>query len=1011
MVAYKDFIELYPSLTSGGAFNSFSGLNVVEVYEKTVAALVGTGYAGVYVIYDEFSKYLETNIADASVNEIKLLQDFAEKCNRSANNQMHLLLICHKDISNYIDGKLPKEKVDGWRGVSGRFEHIEIRNGFAQSYELIESSIVKDETLWTRFLKKNSRALNLLEEASVLSNLADSASVSVLVKGCYPLHPVTTFLLPRISEKVAQNERTLFTYLTSAEKNALHEAYSMLKEEALSFITPDNLFDYFEPLFRRESYTSEVHSLFELTSRILARFENESLESKIIKTLMLIYVVAQFESLAPTKNQIVTAFTSTESSVDAIERAIDVLIREDAVVYLRRSNGYLKLKESSGVNIEEEISRVIERNKSEFTTSKILDEITTGKAIFPSRHNTENEIVRFFQCGYLSSDDYWKLEENSYRYKGHEDGHLLAVLPKNIEDLEEIKASIERVSAQHSNTVFIIPKKYKEIEDVVLHYKAALILKDEVKEDSLLADEYEVFLEDYSEVIASFGSAYFQPELKAALYYHNGKKAKVFRKAQLSELLSCICDSVYPNTPVINNEAINKHDLSTAAIHSRTKVLSGLCSPILEPNLGLQGNGQECSIMRSVFAVTGIISNLETSPAVDLRPADSKMLLVFDTIRDFFYSGDGNDSFSVLYDLLTTDKRGIGLKRGLVVLFLATVLREDWNNLLLLKGSDEQRLTAGILNDLDCNPGQFYVKPIEWTPEKAEFVDGVKALFVDYLSSAQSRGDFTQAVDAISRWYLSLPRFTKTATRIYGGSFHTESYANMPQEYLSFFKALKRTDINPREFLFEGLPKIFKTEKPDKGLLKYVSEAKEYLDNYVTQTSQTISDDLRLFFDPSAHPDASLASIIHEWSDNLSEDLREQVFAGSTNRILSAITAFTSDEENSLRRLYKSVTSLRIEDWDERTIQVFISEMGRFKDVIERFAADSSSDTTHTALRISFKGQSGDIETKSFQHVSLTPRAKLLKNEIETAIEEMGQSIDDSEKRQVLFDVLREICQ
>ena len=52
-----------------------------------------------------------------------MLQDFAEKCNRSGEYQLHLMLISHKEISNYIDS-LPKQKVDGWRGISERFLHV-----------------------------------------------------------------------------------------------------------------------------------------------------------------------------------------------------------------------------------------------------------------------------------------------------------------------------------------------------------------------------------------------------------------------------------------------------------------------------------------------------------------------------------------------------------------------------------------------------------------------------------------------------------------------------------------------------------------------------------------------------------------------------------------------------------------------------------------------------------------------------------------------------------------------
>lgn len=36
-----------------------------------------------------------------------------------------------------------------------------------------------------------------------------------VIYDCYPLHPVSTFILPRLSERVAQNERTLFTFISA----------------------------------------------------------------------------------------------------------------------------------------------------------------------------------------------------------------------------------------------------------------------------------------------------------------------------------------------------------------------------------------------------------------------------------------------------------------------------------------------------------------------------------------------------------------------------------------------------------------------------------------------------------------------------------------------------------------------------------------------------------------------------------------------------------------------------
>ena len=75
---YQDFEAIYPLLTAGSVFNPFLGFDVVELYENAAKGLKSRGFSGIFVVYDEFSKYLEANIASASVSDTKMLQDFAQ---------------------------------------------------------------------------------------------------------------------------------------------------------------------------------------------------------------------------------------------------------------------------------------------------------------------------------------------------------------------------------------------------------------------------------------------------------------------------------------------------------------------------------------------------------------------------------------------------------------------------------------------------------------------------------------------------------------------------------------------------------------------------------------------------------------------------------------------------------------------------------------------------------------------------------------------------------------------
>lgn len=170
--AYAEFERLYPLLTAGSVFNPFLGFDVIELYEHAVKGIRSRGYSGIYLVYDEFSKYLEANIADASVSDIKMLQDFAEKCNRSGEQQMHIMLISHKEISNYID-KLPKQKVDGWRGVSERFRHTHLNYNFSQTYEII-SAVIRKSDAWASFCASHAAEFDALRQLYEVHPLFDN---------------------------------------------------------------------------------------------------------------------------------------------------------------------------------------------------------------------------------------------------------------------------------------------------------------------------------------------------------------------------------------------------------------------------------------------------------------------------------------------------------------------------------------------------------------------------------------------------------------------------------------------------------------------------------------------------------------------------------------------------------------------------------------------------------------------------------------------------------------------
>ena len=121
----------------------------------------------------------------------------------------------------------------------------------------------------------------------------------------------------------------------------------------LSFITPDYLYDYFENELRKELNSSDIHKVYALATKILRNFNPNSLSAKIIKCIAVIHFVQQFERLAPVTDTICNIYCMEYDSKEVIE-CIKNLINEQYILYRKLSNNFLCLKETSGIDINEE---------------------------------------------------------------------------------------------------------------------------------------------------------------------------------------------------------------------------------------------------------------------------------------------------------------------------------------------------------------------------------------------------------------------------------------------------------------------------------------------------------------------------------------------------------------------------------------------------------------------------------------------------------------------------------
>ena len=1008
---YNLFLKLYTKLTSGSEFNPFLGFDVVDIYEKVSLGLKDKGYSGLYVIYDEFSKYLESSISNATIDDIKLLQDFAEKCDRSKNFQLHLMLISHKDLSNYIDKKLPKKHIDGWRGVSGRFKHINIHNDYSQTYEVISHAIKKEERFWDKFRNDNNNNFNDIKKALLSLKLFDIEEMDIVIDGCYPLHPISTYVLPRLSEKVAQNERTLFTFLSTNEKNTL-KTFIDNSDDLFPVLTPDYIYDYFEILLRKEHYDSITSKIYRIAKKVIEKIKDNELGKKIVKTIAIIYLIEDFDKLKPDLDIIIKVYTS-QYNIKDINTAIDSLIKNDCVIYLNRSDGFLKIKEHSSINIQKEINYYVEKSKNTFQLKKVLNKIKMDSYLYPTAYNDENEIIRYFEFSFINFNEFndvdnWEIKiENSTS-----DGVIYAILPNSDDDIAKIKLKLDNCNINNDRIVFIFPKKFVEIENLAKEYQVVLDLIEKYREDNLTLDELNIYLEDLDGIIKEYIYSYTKPEYGTMNYYHNGRSFKCNRKAHLSSKLSEICNILFPNTPIINNETVNKNHISSVTLKSRNKVISKLLDDEIEFNLGLSGNGQEISILRSILIQTKILENEELSTRINLNPEDEKIRNVLKIISDFFIDTDTDKekNFKDLYDILKSPQFGIGLRSGVIPIFIATVIHK-YKKRIVIKNKDLEIATNfDSLNLINENPENFSVFLVKWDNDKENYLTKIEQLFQDYIIEKEKNiNSFSFIVQAMSRWFLSLPQYSKELKYIYLGLDQREK---LSKNEIILISALKNPSLNAKEFLFTKLPEIYNFKNFNCESVNFLKESKKILDYAKNNLINGLILDLKVFFDDSKDNSGnSLITVIKDWYEALDEITKNHLFNNNEDKLLKIMSNISNDEIMFIEEIAKLTTGLRIDDWNDNTINLFKNEILQFRDNVINFNNNSKNIINKSNIyNLSFVSATGEETNKTFSKNDYSPRAKLLMNELYTSIEEMGKSITVHEKRQVLIELLENLC-
>lgn len=982
--AYKLFLNIYPVISSGIEFNPMINTDIVKIYEEFNNEIcLKYGFKGLFIVFDEFSKFIEGSVDRNNSFELKILQDFAELSNRSKENQIHLACITHKSINQYIS-KIPSNKIDAWRAIEGRFKEIYFTTSSKQNFNLIGNTInILDKIKMNYILEETESVKEHYSKAFYLYSdiyKEEKEYQEEIVRNCFPLNAITTYCLPRISEKVAQNERTLFTFLCKKGNNTLWNF--IRNEEEGKLLELDILYNYFEILFKKEIFNRNIRDLWIKTDSLLQKKLDEE-EKKIIKAIGIINIVSDFERLKPTRDILNMAFSEFDT-----DKTIEKLLHKGILIE-RKNNDILDYMPGVSIDINQCIEDTIKTKLKKINLVEELNKIFPLGYITPKRHNDENLMTRFFENRYIDVKEILEYENLNHLVEDTiSDGIILNLVYSSENELEKVNEKF--CKENFGNIVFNIPKKEFKKEYEVLKLLAIKYLKNNetfLEQDESIFDYLEIIEEDLLEELYNYMSNNFEIDNSNSNIIINGEKQKVDTQEEFNKLISQICDNVFNKTVKINNEMINKNKITAPILKARTKIIDSLLNDEIE----IEGNSPEVTIARATLKNKQLLNG--NNGTDDIR-------LVLDEIRMKILNSEKEKlSFKDIYNYLEGFDYGIRMRRGVIPIYIAYIIKEFEEKIVIYFGkrnSKEIEIDSKIFNAINENPEEYFLKLDLGTKEKEEYFILLDELFGKYSGKRKNKNKYVNLLNNMQEWMKSLDNFTRN---------HIEKFSlkeKISKENILFRRELLKYDVNSREFIFEKLPKIF-NQNDYKNLYKELFKSKLYFDNRNNEIKNQMIEWTKNAFIENYK--GSLSGALQKWNRDLDRFRKEYIYNIITNRLLEFLNSLNeNNDENIIEELAFILTGLSINDWNDVTYDSYKNELLESLDTIKNLKEETNSNETITFIL----NGSSNIE-KRFSKEEISPLGNTLLNELEEVVDEYGSALTDNEKRTILFNLLEKL--
>lgn len=711
----------------------------------------------VLLVLDELGKNLEYAVNHSGTQDLYLLQQIAE-LRYKGKYQVHFVGMLHQSFAGYSE-RLSAIEQNEWTKIQGRFENLQFTESANQMTRLIGQAIEQSDNVALICAQKAKVWFEALKPVFVDQGIAERD-----LSAAYPLHPITALVLPTLCTRYAQNDRSLFTFLTSQEPHGLTEFLTSrtLDDDQVPTLQLHQLYDYFVESATGLASRINLQRWVEIQSLIQdAQTQNDEI-LKVLKTIGILNLITATGSLKASPDLVAFALCDRPDDTSALKRWQAVIkdLTQKGIITYRSQVDDLRIWEGSDFNVEAAIYQTLEEER--LPLAPLLSRARPLKPVVAQRHYTTTGNLRYFEQQYADSlSPLMTLCCNI----PNADGLIVYWLDRQTPDEIPAQTADGKPLVVVTTTQFdLLRTRAQQLQALKTIHKEAT----ELQTDGVARREVKHRLVDAERLLDDTLQQAFNWSADQNQCWIAGKLTTIPKTREFQSLLSDLCDRTYHLGLRLDNEFINRRELTTQGAKARRELIEAMLEHTNLKRLGLAGYGPEVAMYYSVLEATGIHRQQEEW---DFYPPDPKsgVATVWQAIARFCLSAkDQPQSIQRLFYQLANPPYGV--KQGVVPVLLAALLLYYTDEVSVYKdGTFIPMLGSEHFELLVKDPSRFAVKHIEVAGLRSQVFRELEAILrtSPVKGRAGSRNlTILSVVKPLVQFVRKLPAYTLKSKRI-----------------------------------------------------------------------------------------------------------------------------------------------------------------------------------------------------------------------------------------------------